>query len=249
MLYSLVVMIGDGKGSFWCGTEGKYMSSDPTSRARAGPGEEEEEEKSSATRFELGGPKGALRFDETTPSPGGRATAAARGTAAGGSASAPGSTLGGSDGNDGASAAVAWPAATAARLALRRWREGPGWCCSGACADEAPEQADPGLRGSRFAARCFFGAFVAAAAATGWRQLPLVPGGELALDAGNTLILRSPDSKQKPRTSPTSASTRLNSERREMLTLSATALSAVSTNAMESVTPFSHAFCLTVASS
>ena len=81
MLYSLVVMIGDGKGSFWCGTEGKYMSSDPTSRARAGPGEEEEEEKSSATRFEPGGPKGALRFDETTtPSPGGRATAAARGT-------------------------------------------------------------------------------------------------------------------------------------------------------------------------
>ena len=69
MLYSLFVMIGDGKGSFWCGTEGKYMSSDPTSRARAGPGEEEEEEKSSATRFELGGPKGALRFDETTPSP------------------------------------------------------------------------------------------------------------------------------------------------------------------------------------
>ena len=69
MLYSLFVMIGDGKGSFWCGIEGKYMSSDPTSRARAGPGEEEEEEKSSATRFELGGPKGALRFDETTPSP------------------------------------------------------------------------------------------------------------------------------------------------------------------------------------
>jgi len=87
MLYSLIVMIGDGKGSFWCGTEGKYMSSDPTSRARAGPGEEEEEEKSSATRFELGGPKGALRFDETTPSPGGRVTAATRGTAAGGSAS------------------------------------------------------------------------------------------------------------------------------------------------------------------
>ena len=55
MLFSLVVTIGDGKGSFWCGTEGKYMSSDPTSRARAGPGEEEEEEKSSATRFELGG--------------------------------------------------------------------------------------------------------------------------------------------------------------------------------------------------
>ena len=25
MLYSLFVMIGDGKGSFWCGTEGKYM--------------------------------------------------------------------------------------------------------------------------------------------------------------------------------------------------------------------------------
>ena len=23
MLYSLVVMIGDGKGSFWCGTEGE----------------------------------------------------------------------------------------------------------------------------------------------------------------------------------------------------------------------------------
>ena len=84
----------------------------------------------SATRFELGGPKGALRFDEATPSPGGRATAAAQGTAAGGSASAPGSTLGGSDGNDGASAAVAWQAVTAARLALRRWREGPGWCCS-----------------------------------------------------------------------------------------------------------------------
>ena len=215
------------------------MSSDPTSRARAGPGEEEEEEKSSATRFELGGPKGALRFDETTPSPGGRATAATRGTAAGGSASAPGSTLGGSDGNDGASAAVAWPAATAARLALRRWREGPGWCCSGGSgrrlrpepADEAPEQADPGLRGSRFAARCFFGAFVAAAAATGWRQLPLAPGGELALDAGNMLILRSPDSKQKPR-SPASASTRSNSKRREMLTLSATALSAVSIDAM-----------------
>ena len=41
------------------------------------------------------------------------------------------SMLGGSDGNDGASAAVAWPAVTAARLALRRWREGPGWCCSG----------------------------------------------------------------------------------------------------------------------
>ena len=53
MLYSLVVMIGDGKGSFWCGTDGKYMASDPTLRARAGPGEEEEEEKSSATRFEL----------------------------------------------------------------------------------------------------------------------------------------------------------------------------------------------------
>ena len=33
MLYSLIVMIGDGKGSFWCGTEGKYMSSEPTSRA------------------------------------------------------------------------------------------------------------------------------------------------------------------------------------------------------------------------
>ena len=132
MWYSLSVMIGDGKGSFWCGTEGKYMSSEPTSRARAGPGEEEEEEeKSSATRFELGGPKGALRFDETTPSPGGSATAAAQGTAAGGSALAPGSTLGGSDGNDGASAAVAWQAVTAARLALRRWREGPGWCCSG----------------------------------------------------------------------------------------------------------------------
>ena len=83
MWYSLSVMIGDGKGSFWCGTEGKYMSSEPTSRARAGPGEEEEEEeKSSATRFELGGPKGALRFDEATPSPGGSATAAAQGTAA-----------------------------------------------------------------------------------------------------------------------------------------------------------------------
>ena len=131
MLYSLFVMIGDGKGSFWCGTEGKYMSSEPTSRARAGPGEEEEEEeKSSATRFELGGPKGALLFDEATPSPGGSATAAAQGTAAGGSASATGSTLGGSDGNDGASAAVAWQAVTAARLALRLWREGPGWCCS-----------------------------------------------------------------------------------------------------------------------
>eukprot|EP00964_Phaeocystis_antarctica_P038541 scaffold22049_cov59-Phaeocystis_antarctica.AAC.2 len=117
-------MIGDGKGSFWCGTEGKYMSSDQTSRARAGPAEEEEEEKSSATRFELGGPKGALRFDETTPSPGGRATAAARGTAAGGSASAPGSTLGGSDGNDGASAAVAWPAVTAARLAASPYDAG-----------------------------------------------------------------------------------------------------------------------------
>ena len=232
MLYSLVVMIGDGKGSFWCGTEGKYMSSDPTSRARAGPGEEEEEEKSSATRFELGGPKGALRFDETTPSPGGRATAAARGTAAGGSASAPGSTLGGSDGNDGAGAAVAWLAATAARLALRRWREGPGWCCSGGSADEASEQADPGLRGSRFAARCFFGVFVAAAAATGWRQLHLAPEGELALDAGNTLTLRSPDSKQKPR-SPASASTRSNSKRRYSLTLSATALSAVSIDAMQ----------------
>ena len=25
MLYSLFVMIGDGKRSFWCGTEGKYM--------------------------------------------------------------------------------------------------------------------------------------------------------------------------------------------------------------------------------
>ena len=36
MLYSLFVMIGDGKGSFWCGTEGEYMSSDSTSRARAG---------------------------------------------------------------------------------------------------------------------------------------------------------------------------------------------------------------------
>ena len=35
----------------------------------------------------------------------------------------------------------------------------------------------------RFAARCFFGAFVAAAAATGWRQLHLAPEGELALDA------------------------------------------------------------------
>ena len=147
-------------------------------QARAGPDDDEEEEKSSATRFELGGPKGALRFDEATPSPGGRATAAARGTAAGGTASAPGSTLGGSDGNDGASAAVAWPAVTAARLALRRWREGPGWCCSGGSgrklrpepADEAAEQAEPGLRVSRFVARCFFGAFVAAVAATGWRH-------------------------------------------------------------------------------
>eukprot|EP00964_Phaeocystis_antarctica_P087727 scaffold55738_cov68-Phaeocystis_antarctica.AAC.1 len=27
-------MIGDGKGSFWCGTEGEYMSSDSTSRAK-----------------------------------------------------------------------------------------------------------------------------------------------------------------------------------------------------------------------
>ena len=63
MLYSLFVMIVDSKGSFWCGTEGKYMSSDPTSRVRAGPGEEqEEEEKSSATRFELGGPKRASSF-------------------------------------------------------------------------------------------------------------------------------------------------------------------------------------------
>ena len=61
MLYSLFVMIVDSKGSFWCGTEGKYMSSDPTSRARAGRAEEEEEEKSSATRFELGGPKGFIR--------------------------------------------------------------------------------------------------------------------------------------------------------------------------------------------
>ena len=217
------------------------MSSDPTSRERAGPGEEEEEEEeeSSATRFELGGPKGALRFDEAAPSPGGRVTAAAQCTAAGGAASAAGSTLDGSDGNDGTNAAGAWPAVTAARLALRRWREGPGWCCCGGSGrklrpepvDEAPEQAEPGLRGSRFAARCFFGAFVAAAAATGWRQLPLSPGGELALDAGNMLTLRSPDSKQNPR-APASASTRSNSKRREMVTLSVTALSAESIDAI-----------------
>ena len=47
MWYSLFVMISDGKGSFWCGAEGKYMFSDPTSRARAGPGEEEEEQEKS----------------------------------------------------------------------------------------------------------------------------------------------------------------------------------------------------------
>ena len=48
MWYSLSVMIGDGKGSFWCGTKGKYMFSEATSRARAGPGEEEEEEEKSS---------------------------------------------------------------------------------------------------------------------------------------------------------------------------------------------------------
>ena len=42
MWYSLSVMIGDGKGSFWCGTKGKYMSSEATSRARAGPATVEE---------------------------------------------------------------------------------------------------------------------------------------------------------------------------------------------------------------
>ena len=111
---------------------------------------------------------------------------------------------------------------------------------AGACrADEAPEQADPGLRGPRFAARCFFGAFVAAAAATGWRQLHLAPEGELALDAGNTLILTSPDSKQKPR-SPASASTCSNSKRREMRALSASALSAVSIDAMQNRSRFTN---------
>ena len=100
MLYSLFVMIGDtararsGAGSGHRGqvhvhvTCPVHVLRSNFESSRAGPGEEEEleEEKSSATRFELGDPKGALRFDETTPSPGGRATAAARGTAAGGSA-------------------------------------------------------------------------------------------------------------------------------------------------------------------
>ena len=70
-------------------------------RRRLGPGEEEEKEKeSSAMRFELSGPKGALRLDEAAPSPGGRvvATATARST------TAPG-LLGSSKGSDDASVA------------------------------------------------------------------------------------------------------------------------------------------------
>ena len=115
--------------------EGEGMSSaGPTSRARTGPGEEEEkEEESSAMRFELSGPKGALRLDEAAPSPGGRvvATATARSTTAPGllgsskgsdDASVAGS-LGGSGGNDAASAAAA---RLTARLAERRWREVSG---------------------------------------------------------------------------------------------------------------------------
>ena len=114
--------------------EGEGMSSaGPTSRARS-PGEEEEkQEESSAMRFELSGPKGALRLDEAAPSPGGRtvATATARSTTAPGllgsskgsdDASVAGS-LGGSGGNDAASAAAA---RLTARLAERRWREVSG---------------------------------------------------------------------------------------------------------------------------
>ena len=65
---------------------------------------------------------------------------------------------------------------------------------------------------SCFAARgCLYGAFVVAGAAPDRRQLPL-SGGELTLDAGNTLTLRPPYSNLKPR-SPTRALTLMNMAR------------------------------------
>ena len=49
------------------------------------------------------------------------------------------------------------------------------------------------------AARYLYGAFVVAAAASGRRQLPLAPGGELAMDFGCTLIFMPPNSNSNSR--------------------------------------------------
>ena len=195
----------------------------------------EEGRRSAATRFKLGAAasKSTLRFVEDASRPGGSATAS-RSPAAGGSAASAQGLFGDSGGCDAAGAAAA---ELAARHSRRRWREFPvesaarGWCCSldrqsGEWGD-ADGSAGLAPAASCFAARgCLYGAFVVAGAAPDRRQLPL-SGGELTLDAGNTLTLRPPNSNLKPR-SPASALTLMNMARDARRSSSAAALSAVS---------------------